>query len=99
MKMIEWDEFKGDYSKVKHFVETQRFDYAAEPLIRGLKYQVSEQLLSETRGQLAEVWNRIYLIRKESGYKTEEIAEEVLHEVEEWLEDLFEAGAIKKNPK
>jgi hypothetical protein len=54
---------------------------------------------SETRGQLTEVWNRIYLIRKESGYKTEEIAEEVLHEVEEWLEDLFEAGAIKKNPK
>ena len=32
---FETEKFSGDYTKVRHFVRTKRFDYAAEPLLIG----------------------------------------------------------------
>jgi len=93
---FETEKFNGDYGKVKNFVRTKRFDYGAEPLVIGWNYQSKRDLIAATRKRLAETWDQKHKLMKDSGYTTDDVVEEVLGDVEEWLRELYKAGKIKK---
>jgi hypothetical protein len=93
---FEIEHFNGDYSGVKHFVKTRRFACAAEPLIVGLGYQSKRELVADTTKHLTQTWHQKQKLMKEMGYTTDDIVEDVLIDVEEWLRELHNAGKIKK---
>ena len=93
---FETERFSGDYNKVLHFVKTRRFNYAAEPLLTGWNYQATRDLISATRNKLVETWAQKQQLMKDTGYTTDDLAEEVLFDVEDWLRELYKLGKIKK---
>jgi hypothetical protein len=96
MHDLEVEYFGGDYVKVKHFVRTKRFDDAAKPLLTGWGYQVKRELLAATKKRLTGTWNHKSKLMKEAGYTADDVTEEVIGDVEDWLRELHKAGKIKK---
>jgi hypothetical protein len=88
--------FMGDYNEVLHFVKTTRFDYAAERLLAGWGYQIKPNLVATTERKLTKTWTKKRGIVESSGYTTDKIAEEVLADTKEWLQELHKSGKIKK---
>jgi hypothetical protein len=93
---IDAEGFMGDYNEVVHFVKTARFDYAAERFLAGYGYQITRKLLVATEKRLRKTWTQKSRIAESSGYTRDNIAEEVLADTREWLEELHESGKIKK---
>lgn len=93
---INIERFRGDYTEVLHFVKTTRFDYAAERLLAVWGYQIKPNLVVATKKQLTKTWTQKRGMMKSSGYTTDNIAEEVLADTEEWLRELHKSGKIKK---
>ncbi len=93
---FETEEFSGDYTKVRHLVRTKRFDHAAEPLLIGWNYQAKRSLITATRKRLVDTWAQKQRLMKDTGYTTDDLVEEVLGDVEDWLRELHKAGKIKK---
>ena len=90
------EHFRGNYDLVKHSVKTRRFDDAAEPLLIGWNYQVKRKPVSATKQRLAQTWERKQKLMKEQVYTTDDVVEEILTDVEEWLRELHDSGKIKK---
>lgn len=93
---FETEKFSGDYTKVRHFVRTKRFDYAAEPLLIGWNYQAKRGLITAIRKRLVDTWAQKQRLMKDTGYTTDDLVDEVLGDVEDWLRELYKAGKIKK---
>jgi len=79
---------KRDVNNVLHLVKTKRFDQAAEQLLTGWGYQIKPKLVAATKKQLAKMWTQKYEMRKSAGYTTDDIAEEVVAETEDWFREL-----------
>lgn len=93
---IDAEGFMGDYNEVVHFVETTQFGYAAERFLAGWGYQIKPNLMVATKKRLTKKWTQKCPIMERSGYTRDNIAEEVLADTKEWLEELHKSGKIKK---
>jgi hypothetical protein len=93
---FETEEFRGNYNEVRHWIRTKRFDYAAKPLLVGWDYQAKGALVTATKKRLADTWGKKQRLMKEAGFTTDDLVNEVLGDVEDWLRELYEAGEIKK---
>ena len=89
-------EFKGDYQNLVHLVRDRRFDAAAAALLDGWRIERTEHLTSSTEKILAAIFMDLTATERTAGSSAEDIAEEVLVEVEIWLESLLASRKAKR---
>lgn len=77
-----------DWSELLHRVRVRRFSRAAELLLKTRGEEPSNKAVKQIALKLQADWESLYQMRRESGYSTKEIAQEVLENVEDWLDSV-----------
>lgn len=77
-----------DWAELVHRVSVKRFSRAAELLLKTRGEEPHAKGVKEVALKLKAEWESVYRMRRESGYSAKEVAQEVLENVEDWLNTL-----------
>ena len=75
-----------DWAELIHRVRVKRFQEAAELLLKARREKANAKVVKIVALRMKTEWESVREIRRESGYSTKELAQEVIENIEDWLE-------------